>query len=575
MGSRDAATHSAPLGRTALVVEDDRTSQLLLKTLLVKEGYEVVTAANGVEAVAQFERHAPGIVFMDIIMPEMNGYEATRRIKARAGDRFVPVIFLTAISDEDALAECVAAGGDDFLTKPYRRTVLRARITAVERIRKLYHRVHSQREELRILHERMQTEQEIAEKIFSRAVTRGSVSPELLKVVLRPSATFNGDLLLTARRPSGGVNFLLGDFTGHGLAAAIGALPVSEVFRAMTAKGFAAPDILREANRKLKTLLPTNIFMAASLVSLDEDARSALVWNGGMPDVLILGEHGGIRQRLPSAHLPLGIRTELGDEAGCERVELDPRARILLCSDGVLEARNQAGEMFGQDRYEAALATPGGTDLCDRAVAALDEFTGGLGQDDDASLVEIPCDPDLLRGVLKPRPRRTGGDASRGNGTWRWAVSVHGARLRTVDPVPLAIGQMLELQDLHHHREPLYAVLSELYSNALEHGVLGLDSQLKRSADGFEEYYAERERRLEALTHGHVRIQTEHMPAARGGRLRICVEDSGEGFVPGEQHPLATNRSFSGRGLPLVESLCESLHFEGCGNRVTAIYAWD
>lgn len=575
MERRETPAEVRASGRKALVVEDDRTSQLLLQTLLLKEGYEVVTANEGAEAVSQFERHAPGIVFMDIVMPGMDGYEATRRIKALAGDRFVPVIFLTAISDEDALAACVAAGGDDFLTKPYRRTVLRARVTAAERIRNLYQDVHSQREELRVLHERMQSEQEIAEKVFSRAVSTGSVSPDLLKVVLRPSATFNGDLLLTARRPSGGMNVLLGDFTGHGLAAAIGALPVSEVFRAMTAKGFAAPDILREANRKLKTLLPTNIFMAACLVSLDEDARSAQVWNGGMPDVLILDPNGGIRQRLPSAHLPLGILADLGDDAACERVELDAATRMLLCSDGVLEARNPAGEMFGQARFEGVLAEPGALPLHERIIAALDTFTAGQSQDDDASLVEIPCDPDLLREYPEPPPQRPAGEPDQEGGTWHWAVSIHGARLRTLDPVPLAISQMLELQGLHAHRQQLYTVLSELYSNALEHGVLGLDSRLKGTPEGFEEYYATRKRRLETLSSGHIRIEAEHVPTARGGRLQVSVEDSGKGFDHQHQLTLDGNRGLSGRGIPLLENLCESLRYEGCGNRVTAVYAWE
>lgn len=558
----------------ALVVEDDRTSQLLLKALLTREGYDVITANDGHEAVEQFERHAPGIVFMDIIMPGMNGYEATRRLKALAGERFVPVIFLTAVSDEEALAACVEAGGDDFLTKPYRRNLLRARITAAERVRDLYAHVHSQREELRRLNRQVQSEQEIAEKIFSRAVGAGNFRPDWLQVVLRPSATFNGDLLLTARRPSGGINFLFGDFTGHGLAAAIGALPVSEVFRTMTAKGFAATEILREANRKLKTLLPTNIFMAACMVSLEPGTRTALIWNGGMPDVLILGRPGEpIRQRISSAHLPLGILAELGEEATFERVELDTDARILLYSDGVVEARNAAGEMFGQSRFETLVRTAQGT-LCDTVLAALDTFTAGHSQDDDISLLGIPCDRALVEPGPKPPPRRPG-NPDPSSGAWQWSTTLHGARLRSVDPVPLAIGQFLELQGLSEHRQPLYTVLAELYNNALEHGVLGLDSRLKQSADGFVQYYAERERRLQALRDGYVRIELEHVATAEGGQLRLRVEDSGAGFDHVRHLEAGADTQYHGRGIPLVRQLCASLRYEGRGNQVEAIYLWE
>ena len=74
--------------------------------------YEVVEAVNGEQAIECFSLHEPDIIFMDVMMPVMDGYEATRRIKALAGDHFVPVIFLTAMSDEKALARCIEVGGD-------------------------------------------------------------------------------------------------------------------------------------------------------------------------------------------------------------------------------------------------------------------------------------------------------------------------------------------------------------------------------------------------------------------------------------------------------------------------------
>jgi CheY-like chemotaxis protein len=123
--------------RLALIVEDENTNRLILKSLLKKRGYEVIEAVNGAEAVDRFTHHEPDIIFMDVLMPVMDGYEATRRIKQLAGDRFIPVIFLTAMSDEKALARCVEAGGDDFLAKPFSFTLLSAKLTAMERIHAL------------------------------------------------------------------------------------------------------------------------------------------------------------------------------------------------------------------------------------------------------------------------------------------------------------------------------------------------------------------------------------------------------------------------------------------------------
>ena len=85
-----------------LLVDDDRINRVLLNAIL-KEGYEVLQASDGKEA-AKIFREQPDLVLMDVMMPVMDGYEATRIIKAESADRFVPVIFLTAVTDEQALA---------------------------------------------------------------------------------------------------------------------------------------------------------------------------------------------------------------------------------------------------------------------------------------------------------------------------------------------------------------------------------------------------------------------------------------------------------------------------------------
>ena len=82
-----------------LIVDDDEVNLLLLNALLVREGYKILQATNGREAVDTFERESPDLVLLDLMMPVMDGYEAARIIKASSPERFVPVIFLTAVSD--------------------------------------------------------------------------------------------------------------------------------------------------------------------------------------------------------------------------------------------------------------------------------------------------------------------------------------------------------------------------------------------------------------------------------------------------------------------------------------------
>ena len=159
--------------KLALVVDDDAVNRMILEGMLNDSGYDVVLAENGQEAIKQYLEHRPNVNLMDIMMPVLNGYEATARIKELAGDAFVPIIFLTAVTEEEELAKCVKVGGDDFLTKPYSRVILMAKVEALTRMNTLYSTIRKQRDEIDIHNEHMLREQKVAKKIFSKVVHEG------------------------------------------------------------------------------------------------------------------------------------------------------------------------------------------------------------------------------------------------------------------------------------------------------------------------------------------------------------------------------------------------------------------
>ncbi len=121
---------------------------MILSAILKKEGYSVVSAVNGQEAIDVFQQEEPDLVLMDIMMPVMDGYEATQKIKVLSQEKFTPIIFLMAMTDEQALRRCVDVGGDDFLSKPYNQVIIKAKIDALERMSQLYNTVYKQKREL-------------------------------------------------------------------------------------------------------------------------------------------------------------------------------------------------------------------------------------------------------------------------------------------------------------------------------------------------------------------------------------------------------------------------------------------
>ena len=553
----------------ALIVDDELTNRMILRSLLKKQGYDTVEAENGRQAVELFRERQPDIIFMDVMMPEMDGYEATRIIKAEAGNSFVPVIFLTAVTDEDSLLACIDAGGDDFLVKPYDQFVLQSKIRAMERIAGLNRKIQG-------MYSLIHREQEIAEQVFNNAVQKNNIVNPYVKTVIRPAGTFSGDMILSEYSPSRDIHFLLGDFTGHGLSAALGAMPVSEVFRAMTAKGFSPEEILVGINKKLRQFLPVGMFLGVQLISISHDLESVSVFNCGMPDLLIIdGPTRQIKHHVQSTGLPLGVVDNLDARAIRQTLPLSEGDHILMYSDGLTEAWSEDDEEFGVERLEASIATPSAESIFDSILHCLDSFCGEREQADDITLIKITCDPGLLPKLAEHEPVQAAPRQRASEGDWEYAFSLKDRRLRETNPVPIIINHIMEMEAIENERQSLFTVLTELYVNALDHGVLGLESAMKSDPAGFALYFQEREKRLAELEHGQVTFHLAVEQADGRRRLLLRVEDSGPGFDHESRLQQKVDQTgLSGRGILLIGDLCDELEYLGRGNIAQACYSW-
>ncbi len=427
--------------------------------------------------------------------------------------------------------------------------------------------------DLESLYQQLQREQEIVTQVFANVARRDDIESRYVKHLLSPMEIVGGDLILVATGPSGSQYVFLGDFTGHGLSAAMGAIPVSDVFYSMAGKGHSIAKIVTEINGKLKDVLPTGLFLCACFVELDHARGALTVWNGGLPDALIIGRAGGIKRRLPSKHLPLGVVGNDKLDTGVEIVATAQEDLFYAYSDGVIEATNKHGEMFGQERLEEHFANIEDPEtLLDKISSSLTAFRSGAAQQDDIAIVEIRCDP----GPVCRFDVKTTGEAKEVSTGWRLALEIGPESLRTDEALPHVMEMLMEgHEELHDHQQNIYLILSELFSNALEHGLLRLESEKKESLEGFEEYHAARERKLAALEEGSIKIDLELSKQEEAGKLVIRVEDSGPGFDYQEALPqLSDNIAFGGRGILLVRSLCQGLVYLGRGNQVEAVYVW-
>ena len=555
-----------------LIAEDSAADRMLLSTIVRRQGHEVLTAANGAEAVEMYRQQQPQLVLMDAMMPVMDGFEAARQIKRLAGETLVPIIFLTAMTESEGLARCLEAGGDDFLAKPYNPVILAAKIKAMDRLRRLQTTVLEQRDLIARHHDHLLNEQRVAKAVFDKIAHSGCLSSPNIRYAQSPYALFNGDLLLAAFTPAGDMHVLLGDFTGHGLPAAVGAMPLAEVFYGMTAKGYGLAETLREMNAKLKRILPVDMFCCATLLSLSFQRRSVEVWNGGMPDGYLHEIASGERRPLVSRHLPLRVLSPERFDDGTEVFPMAVGDRVFLLSDGVIDTCDIDEQLFGVERLQRVFASNRQPDrLFEEIEQALEDFGGH--KRDDVSMVEISL---LTPAQLSP-PIMVYSDSGQ-SCPLDWSVSFEfrAATLKRFNPLPYLLQLLLEVHGLRAQSGALYSVLAELYSNALEHGVLGLDSSIKRSASGFAEYYRQRNARLEQLQAGYLRVHLQVSPMEGGGKLVIEVEDSGSGFDVQRvmARPLDSGR-LSGRGVSLIRQLSRTASWSDDGRRARVEFSWE
>ena len=236
----------------------------------------------------------------------------------------------------------------------------------------------------------LKKEEEIARHVFNNLTATNN---DVLREVTSWSesvGSFSGDMMLSATLPSGALRILLCDFTGHGLPAALGAVPVSSIHNILAQKGLPLEVLMQELNEKLKELLPIDMFCCITGIDINEERTHASVWNAGLPDVLLIGSTGEIKQRLVSNHLPLGVVSYGADDVSYEQIELEKGDMFYIISDGLTEAESETKEMFGQERFEALLTTPADQDGRMLTIRnQVNSFVGKADPTDDISLVEI------------------------------------------------------------------------------------------------------------------------------------------------------------------------------------------
>ena len=391
-----------------LIADDDAIPRRFLQGALVKAGHEVVVARDGVEAWQLLQwADAPRLAILDWLMPGMDGVEVCRKVRQWEHAPYVYLMLLTSKDQQEDVIAGLAAGADDYLTKPFDPQELEVRLRAGQRILDLQAALLTSMEKLAQAHQR---EAEIGAKIQQTLLLgqppSGLVGARVAALTL-PSQAVDGDFYDFFQHSPRCLDIVVGDVMGKGVPAALlGAAIKSAPLRALSRLlATSAPGALPEPEEIValvhsdvtKQFISLGVFATLCYARLDLDrGRMALVDCGHTKTV-----HFRHRTRtcvlLQGDNMPLGFSEQ--EDYRQVVVSLAAGDVLVFYSDGVTEARNAAGELFGVERLMEVISAQHHLEpeqLSDAIRRAVSTFVGAETCMDDftcvvVTLEDTPC----------------------------------------------------------------------------------------------------------------------------------------------------------------------------------------
>ncbi|NEP85241.1 MAG: response regulator, partial [Okeania sp. SIO3B3] len=339
-----------------LVVDDNEMNRDMLSRRLKRQGHTVDVAVNGREAIDMLLRDQFDLVLLDIMMPEMNGYQVLEHMQTNAHLSNIPVIMITAVDDIDSVVRCIELGAEDYLPKPFNPVLLKARIGASLEKKRLRDRQAAYLQQLDLENQRKSDELEQARRTQLAMLPKEPPKVPFLDIaaVQHTASEVGGDYYDFFPQPHNDLIIAVGDATGHGAASGL-MVSITKTSLMAIQEGDLL-SFIRKINIILNRInLGKQLNMALMLLYTHANADGSVtirVTGGGMPPIYVFHTGGEVEELLISG-LPLGIT----DLAMYQLTEFTLQAgeAMVMASDGLSERFNAQRELLGYERLKDGL----------------------------------------------------------------------------------------------------------------------------------------------------------------------------------------------------------------------------
>lgn len=311
-----------------LVVDDSKLDRILIGSILSREGYSVFYAENGIEAFKVASKQMPDLILLDVVMPQMDGYEVIKLMKKDPNLMDIPVIFLSGADKVENKVKGLTLGGLDYITKPVDPAELLARIKVHLKIKEAMERLQAlQKEQLKSL--------ETAQQMI--LVKPDELPNARFQVYYSPLYGAGGDFYEVLEIGSNVYGFFLGDITGHDIKAAF----VTSALKAILRQNFTVFNSLTEVFKSIQQvlcpLLPEEMFLSAVSLKVNRNTYQVDYITAGHPPAIVIGQEGNTKILKTESDLICAFQMSSLEE---KRITLKKGDRILLYSDGLIEHKN-------------------------------------------------------------------------------------------------------------------------------------------------------------------------------------------------------------------------------------------
>ncbi len=368
-----------------LCIDDSRLSRAFIQKTLTPVNIIVDTAENGFEGLKKISAGGYDLILVDIIMPEMDGFEFLKEFRSIKTREFIPVIFMTGLDDLKSKIRGLNIGADDYLIKPLNENELVARVISLLRLK-------DANSELYQKNELIKRELEAAKKIQEYIIPSDFSYIEYPKIsgVYNPIDDIGGDFFDCIKINENRTSFLIADVTGHGIPAALVMTMSKMLFSIYADKFQGSAGLLSEVNRHLRGTLLDTQYITAFYLLYDNDLKKLTYTNAGHTRALYYQASKERVIALDTFGLFLGITDEVDYEE--KSLTVGSGDRLFIYTDGLTELKNPEGEEFGEKRAARFMKENRDLrekDFCDLLLKTLSRFDENSERNDDLAFLNI------------------------------------------------------------------------------------------------------------------------------------------------------------------------------------------